>query len=268
MHYITYDRDRKCNARITFMDNRIDRINGNNYYEYEKVKNIKVSDTGEKFSLDYKNGQLQTEDKDKEDKEESAKEAGQSTLQNGVRLEISNSGRMANAGKKVSGTAAKPKSSATLTEQASSFIESIRTFIMSAITSVKDIFDKIWNEPQPESSMQETDKEEAQISSENIAPTESVNDAYERMTEAVYETPQEAAYAMRRKEELLDREIRPYLKNGDLDQVISLLTDNGQKTIARNSTLLTYYDKNGRMVEPNASDRERILHGDRNARKL
>lgn len=250
------------------MDNRIDRINGNNYYEYEKVKNIKVSDTGEKFSLNYKNEQLQTEDKDKEDKEGSAKEAGQSTLQNGVRLEISNGGRMANAGKKISGTTAEPQNATTLTEQAASFVKSIRTFIMSAITSVKDFFNKIWNEPQPKSSIQDTDKKEIKIPSENIVPTESANSAYKELQETVYETPQEAFYAMRRNEELLDREIRPYLKNGDLDQVISLLTANGQKTIAKNSTLLTYYDKNGRMVEPNASDRERILHGDRNTRKL
>ena len=84
----------------------------------------------------------------------------------------------------------------------------------------------------------------------------------------VYATPQEAAYARYRNEVLLDHEIQPYLKSGDLDRVISLLTDNGRKTIARNSTLLTYYDRNGKMVEPNASDRERILYGDRNTKKL
>ncbi len=80
------------------MDNRIERINGNNYYEYTKIKNIKVSDTGEKFSLDYKNEQLNPETKEKDDKEDAAKETGQSAEQNGVRLEISNNGRMANAG--------------------------------------------------------------------------------------------------------------------------------------------------------------------------
>ena len=51
-------------------------------------------------------------------------------------------------------------------------------------------------------------------------------------------------------------------------QVISILTDNGNRTVAKNSTLLTYYDKRGRITEPNASDRERILYGDKNARNL
>jgi len=59
-----------------------------------------------------------------------------------------------------------------------------------------------------------------------------------------------------------------YLRRGDLNQVISILTDNGKKTAAKNSTLLTYYDRTGRMVEPNASDSQRILYGDRNTRKL
>ena len=69
-------------------------------------------------------------------------------------------------------------------------------------------------------------------------------------------------------EERRNRMIQQSLRNGDMNQVISLLTDNGRKTIAKNSTLLTSYDKNGRVVEPNASDRERALHGDKNSWKL
>lgn len=253
------------------MDNRIDRINGNNYYEYEKIKNLKVPDAGEKFSLDYKSEQFTAETKEKDDKDDAAKESGQDALQNGVRLEISSNGRLAGsgkAGKRISGTASKTKNINTLTNQASSLIESVRAFITTTIASIKDVFNKIWNEPQPENSVQESFEEKEQDSFNGLKPTKSVNDVDKRQPETIYGTPQEAAFAMQRNEALLDREIQPYLKNGDLNQVINLLTDNGRKTIARNSTLLTYYDKNGRMVEPNASDRERILHGDRNTRKL
>ena len=251
------------------MDNKIERIQGNHYYEYEKIKNLKVSDNGEKFSLDYRNEQLPANAKDNEEKEESEKEIGQSTLQNGVRLEISNGSRAANAEKTAARTAAKSgNNTATLAEQASSFIESVRSFIASAIDAVKNLFDKIWNEPQPESTVQESGTETEQfLTGENI-PTQSVNDLYHNQAETIYESPQDALLSQQRNTVLLDREIRPYLKSGDLDHVIDLLTDNGKKTAARNSTLLTYYDKNGRMVEPNASDRERILHGDRNTRKL
>ena len=69
-------------------------------------------------------------------------------------------------------------------------------------------------------------------------------------------------------EERRNREIQQSLRDGDMEHVINLLTDNGKKTIAKNSTLLTSYDKNGRVVEPSASDRERALYGDRNTWKL
>ena len=65
-----------------------------------------------------------------------------------------------------------------------------------------------------------------------------------------------------------DKEIRQYLRSGNLEQVISLVTDNGNKTMAKNSTLLTYYDRHGRLTPLSASDQERILHGDKNVRKL
>lgn len=69
-------------------------------------------------------------------------------------------------------------------------------------------------------------------------------------------------------EERRNRKIRQSLQDGDMEQVISLLTENGKRTIAKNSTLLTSYDKHGRVVELNASDRERALHGDKNSWKL
>ncbi len=65
-----------------------------------------------------------------------------------------------------------------------------------------------------------------------------------------------------------DEKIRKHLRSGNLDQVISLLTDDGKRSVAKNSTLLTYYDKNGKLTQINASDRERILHGDRHVKTL
>lgn len=246
------------------MDNRIERINGNNYYEYAKIKNIKVSDTGEKFSLDYKNEQLNPETKEKDDKEDSAKETGQSAEQNGVRLEISHNGRMANAGRAPAKTAAGTKGTGSLAGQLP-LLESVKEFAAAAIAAVKDFFYKIWNEPSAVDVVQE---ESASAADKNGARTGAEPAGSDEVSEMVYATPQEAAFARYRNEVLLDHEIQPYLKSGDLDRVISLLTDNGRKTIARNSTLLTYYDRNGKMVEPNASDRERILYGDRNTKKL
>ena len=65
-----------------------------------------------------------------------------------------------------------------------------------------------------------------------------------------------------------ERMILQLLSEGKREQAVNLLTENGKRTVAKNTTLLTSYDKNGRVVEASASDRERTLHGDRNTWKL
>ena len=52
------------------------------------------------------------------------------------------------------------------------------------------------------------------------------------------------------------------------EDMINTITNNGERFLAKNSTLLTYYDRNGKLIQINASDRERILHGDKNTKKL
>lgn len=253
------------------MNNRIDRIDGNKYYEYTKIKNLNVSDADEKFSLDYKQNELSPEAKDKkdtkDDKKVSEQEMGGAAKQNGVRLEISQNGRLAATDKHRQTAQAKKVFGAGMSPAA--LLESVKEFVTGAVAAVKDFFYKIWNDPQPEDSSAavRTDENELfQQTGSNAVQTIQDTDASE--PDASEESGQDTAASYRMKEAKLDKEIQPYLRNGDLEQVISLLTDNGRRASARNSTLLTYYDRNGRMIEPNASDRERILYGDRNTRKL
>lgn len=276
--------DRTIRQRI--MNNRIDRIDGNKYYEYTKIKNLNVSDAEEKFSLDYKQDELQTGAKEKkdEDKAVAESEAKKEKESGGVRLEISNSGRAASASRPRTASPAKSQTQNT----AFSIISSIRDVISTAIAAVKDFFYQVWNDSAPADANQDnqgaqgigltgTEKTigntgipeigdsaisvEADVlagGAESIAPVQGETPV----------EPAEDAESQKAAQQRLDRAIQPYLRSGDLNQVISLLTDNGRKTAARNSTLLTYYDRNGRMTEPSASDRERILYGDRNTRKL
>ena len=240
------------------MNNRIDRIDGNKYYEYTKIKNLNVSDADEKFSLDYKQDSMQAEKEKKKDKTEEGQGEKQPEAHQGVRVDISNNARASAAAAKKAQINTPEKSLFTTSPQ--ELITSIKEFVNTAIAAIKDFFYKIWNDPQPE------------ISDTNAAEQEenSLLEAIEQnsMPLSQSETQYESESDYRMQEALLDREIQPYLRSGDLNQVISLLTDNGKREAARNSTLLTYYDRTGRMVEPNASDRERILHGDRNTRKL
>lgn len=58
------------------------------------------------------------------------------------------------------------------------------------------------------------------------------------------------------------------LKSGDLSQVERFLTDNGTKRLAHNSDLLTYYDRRGKFVEMDETEKHRVLFGDKNVLKL
>ena len=260
----------------------VNKIDGNNYYDYQKLKNVNIPDTGEKFSLDYKQSELASESKDKKEKTENAStEQNQTTEQSGVKLELSRQGQSAASDRARSANESKVLD--VLGVQ--SIIDSIRETISSAITAVKDFFYNLWYDaPRSEANVQDSEEradfneilettKSGDLESSSGGLNESI-DAVGVMASSPDNMEEDdfsnidirAAYRMNN--EKLDRRIQPYLKSGDLNNVMNLLTDNGKKTIAMNSNLLTYYDRNGKMVEPNASDRERILHGDIHTRKL
>lgn len=246
------------------MVNRID----DNYITYTKTKNVNIPNTGEKFSLNYNQEELQTKENEKKDKADKSEKGRQDAAeQSGVRLELSSNGKTSSVDRLKTAETAKAQASAS----GQSIVDILREIVTTAVSAVKDFFYKIWNEPDK---INETvDAEDSEEVAESMTMAESAEISAEQLKETEEYTIQDAAEqdtaaARKMNEERLDREIQPYLRKGDLNQVINLLTDNGKKTVAMNSTLLTYYDRNGKMVEINASDRERILRGDRNTRKL
>ncbi|MDE5589848.1 MAG: hypothetical protein K2J60_12035 [Acetatifactor sp.] len=148
-------------------------------------------------------------------------------------------------------------------------LNTIRTFLTAAITAIKDIFSKIWNNPIPEDAVKDTPEniDSVEITGDTEPPEAAGAISVTEIIEATGFTDTAKASSPT-DEENSEREIQKHLQNGDMEQVIRILTDNGRKTPARNSTLLTSYDKNGRMVELDASIRQRTLYGDRNTRKL
>lgn len=229
----------------------INRIDGNQYNDYNAAKTVNnIKDSGEKFSLN--NSLYQKQDKqleetgDKDNNPATDKTKARTTERSGVRLELSRDGQQAGVKRKQDKTAVNEHSQAA----GQSFLDTVQKFITDFIQTVKEAFNRIWNEPQSEESVQSSDvtSEEAERYTEEYLTLKGLSTEKATVDK--------------------DGEIQKYLHSGNLDQVISLLTDNGQKTIAKNSTLLTYYDRNGRLTQINPSDRERILHGDRNTRKL
>lgn len=64
-----------------------------------------------------------------------------------------------------------------------------------------------------------------------------------------------------------DARILHALKSGDRSHFRSLLSEDGRRSPARNSSLLTYYDAKGNLISPDASVQQRVLHGDRGSLK-
>ncbi|MDE6747790.1 MAG: hypothetical protein K2K21_01810, partial [Lachnospiraceae bacterium] len=119
------------------MVNRID----DNYITYTKTKNVNIPNTGEKFSLNYKQEELQTKDSEKKDKAE--KDRKDAAEQSGVRLELSSNGKTSSVDRLKTTETSKTQTSAS----GQSIADMLREIVTTAISAVKDFFYKIWNEP-------------------------------------------------------------------------------------------------------------------------
>lgn len=243
----------------------VNKVNGNDYYDYTKLKMPDAADktgNGEQFSLAYQRAQEETEEKDEKDKAETIDVSGvsmQRTVLQGVRLELSGSGQ----------ENVKQDNAQQLQTASQGLFDTVRTWIASFVQSVKEFLYKVWNDQAPQ---------EDSISREDVSVQDGTaeTDEPERLSEEYLalknleglQNPENAAREQLTREAKREEEIQKLLRSGDMDKVLSLVTENGQKTMAKNSTLLTYYDRTGKITPLSASDQERILHGDRNTRKL
>lgn len=263
----------------------INRVNGNDYYDYSQLKMPDAADktgNGEKFSLNYQRAQEEKEDEKKDQVDEgretkiSDRDGQRTVMQSGVRLELSGNAQS------VSGI--KRENTAQAAQRGP--LDAIRSWITLLTQAVKDFLYKLWNDEAPEK--YEVDEgtadtvaglRDAETMGVEIASSEKVQTGTvepERLTEEYLalknlenlRNPEAAARQQLQNDADKNKEIQKYLRSGNLEQVLNIVTQNGQKTMAKNSTLLTYYDRTGKIMPLSASDQERILHGDRNVKKL
>lgn len=233
-----------------------------------QLKPAKNTESQEKFSLDRKKEQEYTAKKEEkgEDKKLHEKPGARSRQRDGVRLELSG-GREAWESKKGEKETKAQNSGASLFHVLQSFF-----------SAVKDFLYRVWNDAPAESLSEDVTPEEKERYTEEYyaakgilperAETEEETVSPKTDADRTEMPPVETKQSYEADQAARDEKIRGHLRSGNLEQVISLLTDNGRRAIAKNSTLLTYYDKNGKLTQINASDKERILHGDRNVRTL
>lgn len=235
-------------------------------YDYSsQLKPAKNTEGQEKFSLDRQKEQTVPEKKEEKGEDKKLHEKpGVDIKKQGVRLELS--GRAVQDDEAQADSVQKNK---TADARPGSFV----SFFKNLLRSVRDFLYQIWNEPSSETVIsEEVSPEEAERYTQEYYKMKGIDPQMTNATggsDAISEPKTAETEADRAaKEAERDEKIRKQLRSGNLEQVISLLTDDGRRTMAKNSTLLTYYDKSGKLTQLNASDRERILHGDRNVRKL
>lgn len=245
-------------------------------YDYSsQLKPAKNAESQEKFSLERQKEQEVPQKKEEkgEDKKLHQKPGASIRTQDGVKLELSG-GRVMER-EQASDSAVKRKAAG------GGLLDAVSAFLKSFFQTVGEFFYKVWNDPPQETVSEDVTPEEAErYTAEYYAmkgiprPETSVeNPSAENVSEKAGNATESGGVgagreAFEAKQAERDEKIRKHLRSGDLEQVISLLTDDGKRSVAKNSTLLTYYDRNGKLTQINASDRERILHGDRHTRNL
>ena len=236
-------------------------VNGNEPYNYTQLKMPDAADktgNGEQFSLAYQRAKEETDEKDEKDKSDElgSAETGRprTVMQSGVKLELSGNAQTLDA--------AKNDSAGQTNSTGQGLVETVRSWVTTFLQAAKGLLYKIWNDPTPEVVATTEEIEEA-------GEPERLSEEYRALKNLEeLQNPETAAKQQIEREAKKDEEIQKLLRSGNMEQVVNLVTENGQKTMAKNSTLLTYYDRSGKIAPLSASDQERILHGDRSTRKL
>lgn len=233
-------------------------------YDYSsQIKPAKSAESQEKFSLDRQKEQDVSKKKEEkgEDKKLHQKPGADIRTQGGVKLELS--------GARVNDQEQRTDSAAKGENAGGGLFDVVLSAFKSLFAAVGEFFYQIWNDPPQETISEDVTPEEAERYTEEYYAMKGIPVPEPAVTEeaAVTEVPEDPeTFAADLAER--DEKIRKHLRSGNLEQVISLLTDDGRRSVAKNSTLLTYYDKSGKLTQLSASDRERILHGDRHVRTL
>ncbi len=165
--------------------------------------------------------------------EKKREDSAKTSRKSGVKFEISQQGQQRFAG----------------VQQRTAFVEQVRELAKKAVTFLKALWDKIWNEAPKEKEIEFP-----------IVLAEHIEEAQEKQPEIhPLEARDSLAWSIYSQEE-----IRAIFRRGDPKEIQDFLSEHGERRLAKNSDLLTQYDKRGTIVGIDRSDKELILHGNKN----
>lgn len=247
----------------------IDPIRDPAYHDYQNQKlSKKVSGSNTekgKFNLDYADeGVLYEPSSEQDEKTDEAAKKQAGSFQAAAALEL----------KELTETDSSSYKKAASAEP--SFTDVLRTFFARAKQFLRELWTAIWETPAAKEDAAVLTKEELDAAlpkDENASDrTEPHDDAavtdraadgntVSGNTSGGNTAAQDTLHATN------DARILHALKSGDRKNFRSLLSEDGRRTPARNSSLLTYYDAKGNLISPDASVQQRVLHGDRGSMK-
>lgn len=247
----------------------IDPIHNQAYQEYTKVNRQKLSHpTDEKFTMD---SSLTGNPSDKHASDGVIYEPGQNQSKDpetpapsGIHRNTANMGR-SQADPQQNDTRADSVKHEAAVKNTPPMTEIFRRLFQNMLQSIKKVLSAIWGS-NPEKT-QDTSADGRQTDSIDIEQPDADEAALLSAAKQQYADEAALLSAADTDPDALDRNIKTALKSGDTAAFRALLSDDGRKIPARNSSLLTYYDSKGRLIRLDPSDQHRILHGDRGSRK-
>ena len=209
-----------------------DKINSQKYYEYAKVNQQKrESAEASGFNLNLgKEGVIYEQNEQK--KTEKPKETALEQESAGV-----SAGKASGVKLEISD---RGYQKSVREKQRGSLVEEVKKYAQIAVEFLKTVWDRVWN-----------DKPEV-LEPEQVEQEEFPEILEDKIAESIY----------------TQAEIRRIFQRGNQQEIADFISNHGEKQLAKNTELLTQYDKTGSLVGISNSDKDLILHGDRNQMKL
>lgn len=210
----------------------IDKINSQKYYDYAKVNQQKrESAEASGFNLNLgKEGVIYEQNEQK--KTEKPKETALEQESAGV-----SAGKASGVKLEISD---RGYQKSVREKQRGSLVEEVKKCAQIAVEFLKTVWDRVWN-----------DKPEV-LEPEQVEQEEFPEILEDKIAESIY----------------TQAEIRRIFQRGNQQEIADFISNHGEKQLAKNTELLTQYDKTGSLVGISNSDKDLILHGDRNQMKL
>ena len=210
----------------------IDKINSQKYYDYAKVNQQKrESAEASGFNLNLgKEGVIYEQNEQK--KTEKPKETALEQESAGV-----SAGKASGVKLEISD---RGYQKSVREKQRGSLVEEVKKYAQIAVEFLKTVWNRVWN-----------DKPEV-LEPEQVEQEEFPEILEDKIAESIY----------------TQAEIRRIFQRGNQQEIADFISNHGEKQLAKNTELLTQYDKTGSLVGISNSDKDLILHGDRNQMKL